>query len=168
VNPSRRSTLGRLATLPALALAALAMPARAHGFRHGSIDIDHPYALPTVAGIPNGAVYLRRLRNRGAQAERLLGASTPVARAVEIHQSTLGDDQVMRMRAAAALELPPGRELQLRHGGPWHLMLLDLKQPLALGQRFPMRLRFERAGETEVVVWVQQPRRHDAQAGHRH
>jgi copper(I)-binding protein len=37
-------------------------------------------------------------------------------------------------------------------------MLIGLKQPLKDGDRFPMTLRFEKAGEREVMVWVQTPR----------
>ena len=44
-------------------------------------------------------------------------------------------------------------------------MLMDLKQPLKDGDRFDLTLRFERAGERTVKVWVQTPR--DA-TGHRH
>ncbi len=54
--------------------------------------------------------------------------------------------------------LPAGAELRLRHGGEFHLMLIDLRAPLRVGERFPMTLRFENAGEREVMVWVQPPR----------
>jgi copper(I)-binding protein len=35
-------------------------------------------------------------------------------------------------------------------------MLVDIAQPLKKGERFTMRLRFERAGETEVELEVQE------------
>jgi copper(I)-binding protein len=37
-------------------------------------------------------------------------------------------------------------------------MLIGLQQPLKDGDRFAMTLRFEHAGERDVMVWVQQPR----------
>ena len=37
-----------------------------------------------------------------------------------------------------------------------HLMLIDLVQPLEKGKRFPVTLRFERAGEIEVEFEVQE------------
>ncbi|MBN8488714.1 MAG: copper chaperone PCu(A)C [Burkholderiales bacterium] len=160
---NRRAALRSLASLGGLlGLAAV----RAHGVRAGDLLIDHPYALPTPAGARTGAVYLRSLGNRGRQTDRLLGASTPLARQVEIHHSVLDEQQVMRMRAVPALDIPAGAELQLRHGGAWHLMLIDLTAPLRVGDRFPLKLRFERAGEHEVSVWVQQPR--DRAAPHVH
>ena len=153
----------------AAALAALvtwASPAHAHDFRLGPLRIDHPYATPTPPGASTGAAYLRGIRNTGGQADRLIGASTPAARAVEIHRSVIDAQNVMRMRAIDGIDLPPKGEVRLRHGGEHHLMLIGLQQQLKDGDRFPMTLRFEKAGEREVMVWVQQPR--DAAAAHEH
>lgn len=151
-----------------LGLSALAAPVAAHDFRAGALRIDHPYAVPTPPAARTGAVYLRGIRNTGDQADRLVGASAPVAGAVEIHRSVVGSDQVMRMRAVEAIELPPKSEVRLRHGGEFHLMLIELKQPLREGDRFPLTLRFDKAGEREVMVWVQQPRDAAAAQEHRH
>lgn len=155
----RRSERARMA-LCAWALCAAMGAALAHDFKAGELRIDHPYATPSVPGLKTGAVYFRTLRNPGAQADRLLSATTPVAARVEIHQMRMGGD-VMRMRAVPALALPARSELRLRHGMPngHHLMLFELKAPLQDGERFPLTLRFERAGEREVMVWVQTPRR---------
>jgi hypothetical protein len=149
-------------------LASQARPARAHDFRLGALRIDHPYATPTPSGARTGAAYLRALRNTGDQPDRLIAASTPVAASVEIHRSVVDAQNVMRMRAVDGIELPPRSELKLRHGGEFHLMLIDLKVPLRNGDRFPLTLRFEKAGEREVMVWVQQPRDAAAASEHRH
>jgi copper(I)-binding protein len=147
-------------------LVVLCGPVAAHDFKLGPLRIDHPYATPTPAGAANGAAYLRGIRNTGDQTDRLVGASTPVARTVEIHRSVIDAQNVMRMRAIQGIELPPRLEVQLRHGGEHHLMLIGLKQPLKDGDRFPMTLHFERAGEREVMVWVQTPR--GATGAHQH
>lgn len=138
---------------------------RAHDFKAGALVIDHPYATPTPNGARNGAVYFRALKNTGRDPDRLVGARTPVAASVEIHRTTMRGD-VMQMRQIEALELPPGADLAIRHGGELHLMLVDLKAPLLEGQRFPIWLRFDRAGEREVTVWVQRPR--SPAAAHKH
>jgi copper(I)-binding protein len=150
---------------------AVLLPApsvEAHDFRLGALRIEHPYATPSPPGAANGAAYLRAVRNTGDQPDRLVGASSPVARAVEIHRSVIDAQGVMRMRAVDGIALPPRAEVRLRHGGEHHLMLIDLKQPLKVGDRFPMTLRFERAGEREVTVWVQQPRISAGAHGHKH
>jgi copper(I)-binding protein len=149
-----------------IALGSLAHPAIAHDFKLGPLRIDHPYATPTPPGASTGAAYLRGIRNTGEQGDRLIGASTPAARAVEIHRSVVDAQHVMRMRAIDGIDLPPKGEVRLRHGGEHHLMLIGLQQPLNNGDRFPMTLRFEKAGEREVTVWVQRPR--DAAGAHEH
>ncbi len=160
-----------LSCLAAWLFAPLAGTATAHDFKLGPLRIDHPYATPTPVAAKTGAAYLRTLRNTGDQPDRLLGAATPAARSVEIHRSVVDAQKVMRMRAVDGIDLPPMAEVRLRHGGEYHLMLIDLKQPLKEGDRFPMTLRFERAGEREVMVWVQQPRggaAADAEHEHKH
>lgn len=150
----------------ACALASGALPAAAHGVSHGQLSIDHPYATPSPPGATTGAAYFRSIRNTGDQPDRLIGARTAVARAVEIHRSSIDAQRVMRMRAVTGIDLPPKAEQRLRHGGEFHLMLIDLKAPLKDGDRFPLTLRFEKAGEREVTVWVQQPRRSEPAHSH--
>lgn len=162
-NTRRHLLLSSLALL-----AGWCAPALAHDFKLGALRIDHPYATPTPAGARSGAAYLRTLRNTGDEPDRLIGARTPAAGSVEIHRSVVDANQVMRMRAVDGIDLPPRSELQLRHGGEFHLMLIDLKAPLQNGDRFPLTLRFEKAGEREVMVWVQQPRDAAAASAHRH
>jgi copper(I)-binding protein len=161
---TRRAAAASLAAL----LPALMPYASAHDFKLGALRIDHPYATPTPASAKTGAAYLRTLRNTGDQADRLIGATTPAARAVEIHRSVIDAQNVMRMRAIDGIDLPPRAEMQLRHGGEHHLMLTDLKAPLKDGDRFPMTLRFEKAGEREVMVWVQTPRGAASEHQHKH
>lgn len=152
-----------------VALMALlpASAAIAHGASAGDIEVEHPYALPTPPGAKIGAVYFRALRNSGRQPDRLISASTPAAARVEIHESVIDNAGVMRMRELESIDLPARKEVRPRHQGHLHLMLIDLKAPLENGGRFPIRLKFERSGEIEVMVWVQQPKR-GAAAEHRH
>ncbi len=138
-------------------LAAVAGLASAHGVTAGTLVLDHPYALPSLAGAANGAAYLRGIHNRGATADRLIGADTPVAARVELHRMAL-DGGVMRMREVPFIALPPDSQVPLRHGGEYHLMLIHLKRPLKDGDRFDMTLKFEHARPQTVKVWVQTPR----------
>jgi periplasmic copper chaperone A len=154
--------------LATLALTGALFSVQAHDFKLGPLRIDHPYATPSPAGAKNGAAYVRTLRNTGDQADRLVGASTPAAQSVEIHRSVIDANNVMRMRAVDGITVPAGGELRLRHGGEFHLMLIDLKAPLKDGARFPMTLRFEKAGEREVTVLVQRPRDGSPAHEHRH
>lgn len=168
-KPSRRQCLTTALTVTL----ALTLPGTvlAHDFKAGDIVIDHPYATPSLPGARTGAVYFRGLRNTGRSADRLVGAHTTAAGSVEIHRMVMEGD-VMRMGALDTLALPAGSELPFRHEGPhqnrYHLMLLELKSPLVVGDRFTLTMRFERGGEREVTVWVQQPREAARDSGHQH
>ncbi|MBB1649869.1 copper-binding protein [Delftia sp. UME58] len=161
----RRKALGMLLGMGC----ALALPptAQAHDFRVGDLVIDHPYATPSIAGSSNGAAYLRGISNKGKNADRLIGASTPMAARVELHEMKM-DGDIMRMREVPFIELPAGQEVQLRHGQSHHLMLLGLTQPLRDGDRFDLTLQFEKAGEYKVKAWVQQPKRMPSEHSHQH
>ncbi|MFX5085066.1 copper chaperone PCu(A)C, partial [Acinetobacter baumannii] len=70
------------------------------------------------------------LRNRGAVPDRLVGAETPAARSVEIHEQRM-EDGVMRMRPLpGGVPLPPGETVTLGPGGT-HLMLVGPTRALA-------------------------------------
>ncbi len=60
----------------------------------------------------------------------------------------------MKMRPVAGLDLKPGASLTLKPGG-YHLMLMELKQPLKEGDHFPLVLDFAKAGRVETEVKVE-------------
>jgi copper(I)-binding protein len=97
----------------------------------------------------NGAAFMT-LRNRGGQADRLVSASVPIARTVELH-THIRDGDVMRMRPVADIPVPAGQTVRLRPGG-LHVMLIGLTEPLRQGATVPLTLRFERAGEATVQL----------------
>lgn len=149
----------RLLILALTGLVALAVSnfASAHGTTAGDIRIQHPFATPSPPGATVGAAYLATVENTGKLADRLVHASTPAAGAVQMHTMTIDAAGVMRMREAPSLDLAPGAAVKMRPGSGFHLMLMDLKKPLKVGDSFPMTLQFERAGKVEVKVIVQQP-----------
>ncbi len=139
--------------------------ALAHGSQAGSLQIDHPYAVPSQSGQSFGNAYLRGIENRGEQADKLLSANTPVARLVTL-QSLKKDGKGLRGTQVQTIELPAKTLTKLCHTGDYQLTLSDLKSPLKDGDRFDLTLNFEHAGTLTVKVWVQTPR--DAAAAHGH
>lgn len=140
-----------------LTLWAASLGAAAHGSRAGDLLLDHAYSTPSQANKSDGAAYLRGIKNSGEQADRLLGASTPVATAVEL-QSLQKHGNGLHAEAVGSIELPPKTSTLLRHTGDFQLLLRGLKQPLKEGDRFDLTLNFEHAGSRTVKVWVQTPR----------
>ena len=125
----------------------------AHSYEKGDLSIRHPWARATPPGTNVGVGYFE-IRNNGSQPDRLLSATTPAAKSVEMHVTEHADN-VAKMRHLKAFEVPARERLTLEPNGA-HLMLIDLVQPLEKGKRFPMKLRFERAGEVDVEFEVQE------------
>jgi periplasmic copper chaperone A len=134
---------------------ALAVPSTAlcaHEYRTDSLRIDHPFARATPPGAKTGGVFFT-VANAGNETDRLLRASTPIAAGVVLHQMAV-DGGVMKMRAVPSVEVRPGGRLELKPNG-YHLMLLDLKQPLKVGEKFPLTLTFARGGAVLISVVVE-------------
>ena len=141
--------------------AACSFAAHAHSFKIADITIDHPYARATAPGQPSGGAFLR-LHNRG-DADRLIAVQSDVAGSTELHEMKM-DGDVMRMRQVEAIDLPRNQSVSLQPGG-LHIMLMGLKAPLKEGDKFPLTLRFQNAGEVKVEVYVEavkpaEPMRH--------
>ncbi|MDB5939812.1 MAG: hypothetical protein JWP77_2176, partial [Polaromonas sp.] len=79
----------------------------------------------------------------------------PVAGVAEVHEMKMEGD-IMRMRALPMLDLPAGQTVQLKPGG-YHLMLMDLKQPLPKGGTVPLTLRLQNAQGVETRQEVSLP-----------
>ncbi len=104
------------------------------------------------ASTGNGAIYVT-LRNEGSGADALLGATSTAAEHVELHE-TIRDGDVIRMRPVAKLEIPAGAALEMKPGGI-HIMLINLRRELRLGDRVPVTLTFEHAAPVSLEVQVQ-------------
>ena len=138
-------------TLTGLLLCTSVLVAQAHSFKLGDINIGHPYARTTATGQASGGGYLK-LENKGAD-DKLLSASADVSASVELHSMSMEGD-VMRMRQVDGIALPKGKTVELKPGG-LHIMFMGLKAPLKAGDKFPLLLKFEKAGEVTVTVNVQ-------------
>ncbi len=129
----------------------------AEAYRAGDLLVTGPYAPAGLAGVRNTAAYLHGICNLGARPDRLLGASASVAEQVRIHGCVV-QAGAMRLRDVAAIELPPGTTVSLRHGRGFQLMLVGLRQLLKPGDRFELTLHFGYAGRLTVDAHVQIPR----------
>jgi periplasmic copper chaperone A len=134
-----------------LVFSLLALPAFAHSYKLGTIIIGHIWGRATAVAAQTASVYVPLL-NKGTAADHLLSASTPIAENVAIHES-YQDNGIAKMRALPTLELAPNTPVAMRPGGK-HLMLLGLKKQLNQGDKFPLILRFAKAGTIEVEAMI--------------
>jgi len=137
-----------------LAAAGLTAAAGAHEFKIGALVINHPWSRPTAAGMPMGVAYLS-ITNNGKTEDALIAARSPAAARVEMHETTFSDGMA-RMRPLQQIVIGPGQTVAIAPGGI-HLMLVDLKSPLAAGTSVPLVLQFRSAGEITVQLKVEQP-----------
>ena len=137
--------------------AALAQPAQ--------LEVTNAWARATPGKAKNGAAYVTI---ESPTADRLVSASSPVAKKAELHTMSM-QGMVMKMRPIAGLDVPPGQSLTLKPGGE-HIMLMGLNQPLHEGQSFPLTLDFEKAGPRTVTVAVEKAGSNgpDSAAAHAH
>jgi copper(I)-binding protein len=122
------------------------------------VKAEGAWARPTVSGQQAGGGYIALT---SAAADRLVGGSTPMAQRLELHVMAMQGD-VMQMRQVDAIVLPAGKKVELKPGG-LHLMFIGLKQPLPLGSKVPVTLKFEKAGELKVDFEVMANAAADAQ-----
>lgn len=108
------------------------------GSAWAQVNVSGAWARATVQGQTGTGAFMTLVSKEGG---RLIGAASPVAGVVELHEMAM-ESNVMRMRAINALDLPAGREVQLKPGG-YHVMLLDLKRPLKAGERVQIELQLE-------------------------
>lgn len=145
----RPSITVRLITIAAF----LALLAVGCGQPKTGISIQDPFARPSP-GTGNGGAFMV-ITNNSNQTDRLVSAQSPAAMMVELHE-TINDGGVMKMvPQPQGFEIPAGAQVALEPGGK-HVMLMGLKETLAVGQNIEITLKFERAGEITIKVPVQE------------
>ena len=103
-------------------------------------SVEGAWARATVPGQQASGAFMRITASEPLQ---LLRAETPASGHAEVPEMKM-DGGVMKMRALPALELPAGKAVELKPGG-YHIMLMDLKAPLAKGTQLPLTLVFKDA-----------------------
>lgn len=144
------------------AVAALALNVQAHDYQADGLRLLHPNASVPNPGQDVVGVYLV-IENTSAAADRLVSASSDAAQEASLHTANPGD---AGMHAAAGVTIQPKSRIELSARGP-HIMLSRLERTLRPGDRFPLRLVFERAGAVQVEVVVGSPAQAKANEVHR-
>ena len=114
--------------------------------------VVEPWARATVQGQKATGAFMKITSKEGA---KLVGASSAAAGVTEIHEMKM-DKDVMRMAAVPSLDIPAGKSVELKPGG-YHVMLMDLKAPLADKTNVPITLTFENAKGVKSQVELQVP-----------
>ncbi|MGM3274910.1 copper chaperone PCu(A)C [Ralstonia sp. 24A2] len=131
-------------------LAAMAAGLLVSAAAFAQVTVQDAWVRGTVPGQTSSGAFMTLQSADGA---KVVGVSTPVAGTAEIHEMKM-DGDVMRMRALPSLDLPKGQAVQLKPGG-YHVMLMDVKQPLVKDAIVPITLKVELADKRVVEQKVE-------------
>jgi len=157
----------RLSRLGGLLIAALVVASVAAGCSSGGgtaeVKATDAWARASSAMASAGAAYMT-IENTGSAADALIGASSPAATTVEVHETVVmgspapgasADGGMMGMQPVKRLEIPAGGTVELKPGS-YHIMLIGLKQDLKVGDSVEITLTFEKVGEIKVTATVRE------------
>ena len=117
-----------------------------------AVTVEGAWARPSVPGQKATGAFMRLT---APETMRLVRAQSPAAGVTEVHEMKM-DGDIMKMRAVPVLELPAGKAVDLKPGG-YHVMLMDLKAPLAKGTSVAVTLFFQDAQGVERQQLLQLP-----------
>lgn len=127
--------------------------ALAQTYNAGALKIEQPWTRATPGGAKVAAGYMK-ITNTGAEPDRLVGGALSQAGRFEVHEMKM-ENGVMQMREiAGGLEIAPGQTVELKPGG-YHVMFMELREPLKEGDTLKGQLRFQKAGALNVEYRVQ-------------
>jgi len=101
------------------------------------VTVADPWVRGTVPGQRATGAFMKLTSPTDSA---LVGASSPAAKTVEVHEMKM-DGGMMKMRAVPEVPLPAGKPVALSPGG-YHVMLMDLAQPLKEGDSVTVTLTF--------------------------
>jgi copper(I)-binding protein len=124
-----------------------------------NVTVTDAWARATVQGQKATGAFMKITAKDNL---KLVGVSSAIAGSAEIHEMKMEKD-VMKMTALPnGIDLPAGKAVELKPGG-YHVMLMDLKEPLAKDTSVPLTLTLQDAKgvkstvELKVLVGMQPP-----------
>ncbi|RUO57792.1 copper chaperone PCu(A)C [Pseudidiomarina insulisalsae] len=116
------------------------------------VIVEDAWVKPTIPGTENGAGYFV-LRNLGPEPVKLVAVATNAARASEVHQHTMDEQGMMRMRRVPELSIAAGETVTFQPGS-YHVMFFGVKKPFKVGESVAFQLQFADADALDVVAEV--------------
>lgn len=116
------------------------------------VQVDDVWAR-TSAGMQNaGAVYMVITGGDVDDALISVEVGSDIAARAEVHETTM-DGGMMSMQEVNEIPIDANGEVKLEPGG-YHVMLMQLAEPLVDGSEFDLTLVFEKAGDVSVTADV--------------
>ena len=120
----------------------LAVLAAAASLAHAEVTVKDAWVRGTVPAQTTTGAFMTITSTADA---KLLSASTPIAKSVEIHESMMHGNTA-HMGEVEAVALPAGKAVELKPGGH-HVMLMGIAKALKPGDIVPITLTIEEKGK---------------------
>lgn len=117
------------------------------------VEIRHSWARIADSGATSGA-YME-IDNNDTLPITLVGVTTTDAAAAEVHE-TMQHDGMAHMMPRTELRIPAGDVVQMAPGG-LHVMLVDVRRALTVGDSVRITLRFSDSTSVAVTIPVKTP-----------
>ena len=116
------------------------------------IVVSGEWARPIlIAGRPGGAYF--HIKNNGAEADKLVSATSSISPRVEVHEHTMTDGVMKMSQVEGGLEILAGGDVELKPGS-YHIMMFDTDNKYGPGDKIDLKLEFEKAGTVEKTLGV--------------
>jgi len=115
-----------------------------------NISVTNSWIRYKPAGVKVTGAFMD-IKNNSSANDILLSASSPIA-TVEIHESKM-EKGVMSMNRVKSITIPKGKIVKLKPGS-YHIMLINIKKNLKVGDLVEVTLKFDKAGDVKVKVPV--------------
>lgn len=114
----------------------------------GDLMLKTPFSRATLPNQPVAGAFLT-ISNMGAEDDVLVAVSSSVSERGEVHEMKMDGDTMKMRQMADGLVIPAGETVELKPGG-YHLMFMELNQPLVEGETLEATLEFENAGSVTI------------------
>lgn len=136
-----------------LAAAVLCTTATGAMAADAALEVQAAWARATVKGqMATGAFMTLTAKTDG----KLVGVVSPAASVVQVHEMKMEGGVMKMAEVKGGLALPAGQAVELKPGG-YHVMLMDLKQPLLKDSTLPLTLVFKDAKDVESRIEIKVP-----------
>ena len=152
-NPKATLGIVVLFALVAVVMAVVSVKLSPLDQSNAAFVVEEPYLRSSLPTSTSAAAFMV-LRNETGTDDRLIGAQSVLSGRVELHTHSEDANSVMRMgEIEGGVPLADGDVHAFERGGD-HLMFMGLNAPLEQGQLVTVTLKFEQAGEVEIIIPV--------------
>jgi len=113
------------------------------------LEISDAWARKSMSSNNNSAAYMKINNTTDEQITIIAASATDVANNAELHKSFVDEKGISRMVSVDAIVVPPKSTIELKQCGI-HIMLLDLKETLIPGKKFPITIKMK--GHDPITV----------------